>query len=363
MLIAVLAPALVVSLGLLAGYVCTRSRLINTLLGPAVSAYLFGIIGGVWFPRMFHHTAADLTGQIAIAVALPVFLFSTDWSVFRSQSRKMFTGMLLAVVSIVVVVTAGHVLFPERLTVDAGAMLLGVYSGGTPNMAAIQIGLSLPKELFLLLVTFDTVFSAAYLVIIMLAGRKWLHPDQIETTPVADISKEDVPGKQAALILLAAVVVFSVSYLIGLSFSEAIRGAVVVSLVSVGGLFGSLNKKLRHDSFNEKAGLQLMLIFCVAIGSHFSTDVFSETGWQSGLMVGAVMVTAVSLHGLLCRLFNIPGAVYLISNVAAICSPPFIPAVAENIRKPSLIPSGIAAGVLGYAVGTFLGMGWYFVFR
>jgi len=46
----------------------------------------------------------------------------------------------------------------------------------------------------------------------------------------------------------------------------------------------------------------------------------------------------------------------MISSTAAICSPPFVGMVAGALGNRALIAPGIAAGILGYAMGNYLGV-------
>jgi uncharacterized membrane protein len=45
----------------------------------------------------------------------------------------------------------------------------------------------------------------------------------------------------------------------------------------------------------------------------------------------------------------------MITSVAFICSPPFVPVVAGALKNRHIIVSGITIGIIGYAVGNYLG--------
>jgi len=46
----------------------------------------------------------------------------------------------------------------------------------------------------------------------------------------------------------------------------------------------------------------------------------------------------------------------MISSTAAICSPPFVGLVAGALGDKKIIAPGITAGIVGYAVGNYLGV-------
>jgi uncharacterized membrane protein len=298
-------------------------------------------------------------GEVMVVLALPIFLFSTDWTLFRAQARPIFAGMLLAVVSAIAVVSTVFATASGTFSREAGALMLGVYTGGTPNMAAVKVALHLPDALFLTLTAFDTAFTAAYLLLIMAAGR-WIAGSAAEEIPQKASSTKDMFRVMPFLTPLAAsVLLLGVSAGIGSFVPETMRGALIISLVSVAGMVLSHIKILNNPAINETTGLALLLVFCTSIGMQVSSEAFRSENLQLGIWVGVILFGSVLVHAVLCRVFRLPGSIFLMTNVAAICSPPFVPAVAENAGLSRLIPAGIAAGVFGYAVGTFLGMAWF----
>jgi uncharacterized membrane protein len=49
--------------------------------------------------------------------------------------------------------------------------------------------------------------------------------------------------------------------------------------------------------------------------------------------------------------------------VSAVCSPPFVPAVAAALKNKSIIISGLTTGIVGYAIGNYLGISLAYLFR
>jgi uncharacterized membrane protein len=72
--------------------------------------------------------------------------------------------------------------------------------------------------------------------------------------------------------------------------------------------------------------------------------------------VAVAVFGSLALHVLLARLFRVDTDTLLITSTAAICSPPFVGMVAVAIRNRSLIPAGITTGIVGYAIGNYLGI-------
>ncbi len=72
---------------------------------------------------------------------------------------------------------------------------------------------------------------------------------------------------------------------------------------------------------------------------------------------GFVVFGSVLLHYLLAILFRVDRDTLIITSTAAIFGPAFIGPVANAIGNKGIIPIGIALGLIGYAIGNFLGIG------
>ena len=67
------------------------------------------------------------------------------------------------------------------------------------------------------------------------------------------------------------------------------------------------------------------------------------------------------LQILFSRIFKLDGDLMLASSIALINSPPFVPMVAAVLKNRDVILPGIAIGLLGYAVGNYLGVGMFWL--
>ena len=70
-----------------------------------------------------------------------------------------------------------------------------------------------------------------------------------------------------------------------------------------------------------------------------------------------VLLLSSLLHLLFCRLLHVSGDLYTTSLIALLCSPPFVPPLVGAMNNKKVLISGIAIGLIGYAVGTYLGIG------
>jgi uncharacterized membrane protein len=52
----------------------------------------------------------------------------------------------------------------------------------------------------------------------------------------------------------------------------------------------------------------------------------------------------------------VSGDLFCVSQIALLCSPPFVPPVVGAMQNKKVLISGIVIGLVGYAVGTYLGV-------
>ncbi|HOL18438.1 MAG TPA: DUF819 family protein, partial [Bacillota bacterium] len=63
------------------------------------------------------------------------------------------------------------------------------------------------------------------------------------------------------------------------------------------------------------------------------------------------------------KLFKIDTDTFIITSTSAICSPPFVPVVANALKNKEIILSGIYTGIIGYAIGNYLGITFAYILR
>ena len=104
-------------------------------------------------------------------------------------------------------------------------------------------------------------------------------------------------------------------------------------------------------------GMYLIYIFSITIASMAD---FSKLDLIGGVNQLAFMTVAVFLslflHAIMCRMMRVDADSMVIASVAFINSPPFVPMVAAAMQNRKVLVTGLAAGVVGYAVGNHLGV-------
>ena len=322
----------------------------------------------------------DTLSSLTIPLAIPMILFACDFR--RWPAGKALVSLLIGLVSVVVVSALGYLLFRHHLGAQGSAiagMAVGVYTGGTPNLAAIKMMLDVDEQTYVMMNTFDMVVSFLYQVFLLSVGIRLVRgflppyserplPPGAETEPSAHVMAQgegemyrDLFTKAHFLPTLCA---FGLSLLIvamslGLSFliTGQVNMIVLILSLTTFALAASFIPAVRRWSKSYDAGMYLVLIFSLVVSSMVD---LGSVDWQAGLYlllyIAFVIFLSLGLQLLLGRLLKVDADTTVITSVAMINSPLFVPMIADAMKNRKVILTGITVGIIGYAVGNYLGV-------
>lgn len=340
---------------------------------PLIVCYIAGLLAGNLgiLPAGAAGTL-DAVSTAAVAVSIPLLLFSVDIRKWRELSGKAGLAFVLAAVSIVAVAAGIHLAFgkvvPESSKV--AGMLVGLYTGGTPNLAAIKTALNVDLNVYIAVHTSDMVVSAVYLLAVMtiakpvlskfLPVKDWSLADSVSEVLGAELRLGDYRSKKVALGTLAALglaaVAVGLSFGFSLLFPESYQTMATILGITTLALAASLIPRVRALPKTFQTGEYVLYVFCVAVGAMGDFRLILNEAPIYLLYVTGALFGSFILHALLCAIFKIDVDTMLIVSTSAICSPPFVGVVAVSIKARKLIVPGITTGIIGYAVGNYLGI-------
>ncbi len=327
----------------------------------------------------------DMLTSLAIPLAFPLILFSLNVRKWLKYAKTGFVSMILALISVVAIISSGYFLFKDVVPDNwkVAGMLVGVYTGGTPNLASLSVALDVDPNLFMMTNTYDIVVGAVTLIFFITAGprvfRSILPPfkylgesyDAGQALAEAE-SFEDYSGmfkKGRLLPLLKAmgisVLIAVVSAGIAMLFPENSFTPVAILLITTLAVIGSLIPWINRIEKTFQLGMYFVLVFSFAVASMADLSKIFNIGYLGlfGYVLYAYFGSLV-LHLLLSRIFRVNADDYLITTTAFIYSPPFIPVVAAALKNKEVIITGITVGIVGYIIGNYLGVGLgYFLMR
>ncbi|PID91347.1 MAG: hypothetical protein CSA96_08885 [Bacteroidetes bacterium] len=362
-----------------------RRPIINRI-GIVVICYATGIlIGNVNIvPASMNEIQGSIMG-ISILLGIPLVLLSENVLRWARMAKTTFISLLLGVLSVVVLVLIGNVVFRERIPEiwKISGMMIGVYTGGTANLAAIAQGLGVEEELYILTHTVE-VFIGAIVLLFLIAGAKplfgrFLRPhsstaysDQtfINVTDYesyeAFFSRKSFPGLLKALGV--ALLIFGAGFGLSGFFSGDRADTVAILSVTTLGLAASLIPSLNRIKGSFQLGMYFIYVFCLVVASKADmAGLFSKGSLDlltnMMLYIALVIFGSLLLHALLSWIFRISVDDFIISSTALSNSPPFVPVVAAAIRNKEVVVPGMIIGVIGYAIGNYLGVAVAYLLR
>lgn len=313
------------------------------------------------------------------SLAIVWLLLAVDLRDLRAAGPRMLGAFGLAAVGTVAGVAGVVLLFGAVVgeeTWKLAGTLVGTYTGGSLNFAAVGRSLGLPESLFAAAAAADNVVTALWMVATLLLpgwlGR-FFPPAPEEAAgearrPALGAEANEGPTARAGPILAPVPFhLLDVAVLLALGLglqlaAEATARALpwpvpsVVWLTTYTLAVAQLPPVRRLQGSLHLGTLALNLFFVViGIGSRVSEIL------AVGLEVFYFTATVVLIHGLVtfgaARLARLDVETAAVASQAAVGGPSTAMALAIARRRPGLALPGLMAGLLGYAVGNYLGLG------
>ena len=299
-----------------------------------------------------------------------LMLLQADVRNILKLGKKILLTFFLASFSIslgfIIMFALLHNFFEEGAWRAFGA-LSGSWMGGTGNMIAIQSALELPDSKMGYVLLIDSIDYAIWVMILLalvpFASRfnRWTGADGsvLETLTKKLNSKTKKPiGFPALFMLLGLALMVSVmaqeiaTLLPTTSFLTTTTWVVLFATI-MGILFG-MTSLSRHDSASALANIMLYLIVAlIASRANFAeltqAPLYIMAGFIIILIHGSIMVVFAKLFKL--DLFSL--GVASLANIGGVASAPIL----AGAYHKALIPIGVLMAMMGYIIGTFMGLG------
>ncbi|MDP3448837.1 MAG: DUF819 family protein, partial [Eubacteriales bacterium] len=117
-----------------------RVRILG-ILGPVFLCYASGILLSLVIPQT--KIAMDIS-EILVPIAIPLILFSADLSSVKRLAKPMLHSFILIAIAVSLVAGVSYLVY-RNIMPEAhkyAGMIVGLYTGGTPNLMAIGSALS-----------------------------------------------------------------------------------------------------------------------------------------------------------------------------------------------------------------------------
>lgn len=353
-------------------------------IGTVVAAYAVGIIFALTgFVHFDPTTAAAATFtslratimSVAVPLAIPLMLFNCDFKLWTKALPKTIWSLVGGLVAVIVAVISGYYIFSNQGIPEfnkVAAMMTGIYTGGTMNFNALGASLGVNKTTMAIVLAFEMVLTTPYIFFMIGGGYKLFR----RLLPYTDVTKrgrtdDEIVSKDVEnyrgmftrkhvggmLIGLGLSIVFlGVGVGLALLITGTMNELVIILTITTLSIIASFFRKVRELPKTFELGMFFILIFSVIVASLF--DIHSVNGGSAmiGAFVGWVIVMSAVLHFIFCKIAKVSGDLFCVSQVALLCSPPFVPPLVGAMQNKRVLISGIVIGLVGYAVGTYLGV-------
>ncbi|MBQ5411625.1 MAG: DUF819 family protein [Bacteroidales bacterium] len=376
-----LAPAAVL-------YGCRRWRWMDKI-GPILILYFLGaIIANLGiFPITGTPEGDSLLkfqnnfSTVLVPMAIPMILLSFTYR--KGETKDQLIAMITGLLAVIIAVVAGYPIFAKHIP-DApkiAGMYTACLTGGTVNMAAVSKMLGVDGQQYALLNTYDMMVSFTYLVFIMAFGIRWARKllpvktldvgsndaDEVRAQIERDRQKNPYAGiwsKEGLIEILkllgVTLVVVGLSAGVAVGLSKLIPGTFMMWFILSATTFSiaaSFIKPIRRIKYSYEVGMYLIYIFSIVVASMANVRAMDFSG--ALFIVGFLLfmeVVSLTLQLLSARLFKVDADTAVIASVTYINSPPFVPMIAASMNNKRVLAPGLAIGVIGYAVGNYLGV-------
>lgn len=340
------------------------------MLGTVVLCYLCGIVLVNLDSDLFPSDTTMNISSGAVPMAILLMLFSSDFSLWKRNSGKMLLSYLCGALSVCVVSACAAWIFNDRVdqSWNIAGMLIGVYTGSTANMAAVASALGVDESVYGLCNMYDIALGGLYLLFVMTIARKVLLFILPAYRPVGNGERQATGDAHEKSTLIrnifyivqgCGIAAGALGAVAGLSFlltGKIVPGFVIVG-ITLAGIAASFMKKIRALPYTFETGEYFLWIFATAMGLMSDFGRFEASAPGLILMMSFTLFASMILHTLLAVLFRIDADTLIITNVAGIMSPPFVPAVCDALKNREIMVGGLATGILGLALGNLLGIG------
>ncbi len=359
-------------------------------VGTVILAYAVGIImalAGVIPPMEYTdpetlEVSKTLMGKIqtwvmniTVPLAIPLMLFSSDFRLWTKSLPKTILALVGGVISIIVAVVAGFFLFRNSGIEDinnVAAMMTAIYTGGTLNFFALGSALQVDPNTITLTYTFEMLITFPLILFIVGGGYKVFRkilPFKDESTDIninMDI-EDDVFENYKGMFsrktfpkMMIGLLISIVMLIIGAGLSLAITGKlnelIIILTITTLAIAASFSKYVRTLPKTFELGMFFILIFSVVVASQFDIYSVNTSALSMLWFILFIMLTSVVLHLILSRIFKVSGDLFTVAHIGLLCSPPFIPPIVAAMGNRKVLISGIVIGLIGYAIGTYLGV-------
>ena len=352
------------------GFWVEATNIGRKLSGVLIILFLAVVLSNI---QLIPHTAPmyGTVSSLFVPLAIPMLLFRADLKQVLAEIGPMLKSFVASAGVISVSIVVLSLLFDfGALEAQVAGTLAASYIGGSLNFVATAQAVGLDESShYVAALTADTIGAIFFMMVLMLMPtlafvRKAMpspffdgsgacaNPDPI----VAEASKEnafDITG--AVMALATSTIICSLGQFIASSLGQDNYFILLITILTLG--VANFLKPL-VDRFNSEfeIGTFFMYMFFVTIGASADLATIAGVALPYVLLIcGAVLLFFVFII-IVGKALKLDLAELMVAANACILGPATAAALAAGQGWRSLVTPGMLTGILGYSVGTFIGV-------
>ena len=351
----------------------------KTRIGQKLSGVLIILLLGVLLAniQIIPHASAvyDSVGALLVPLAIPMLLFRADLKQVIQEIGPMFKAFVASAAAIAFSIVLLSILFDfGEYEAQVAGTLIASYIGGSLNFVstAQATGLDDPSH-YVGALTADTIGAVFFLVVLMMMPALKIAHKAMPSRYFSEahkVKKSDAPtgpenlekslpafniiGLSAAL--ACSMVICALGDFIAQSLGKAQYFILIITLLSLV-LANFLKPLVRSFNSEFEVGTLFMYIFFVTIGAGADLATIAGVALPYVMLICGAVSLFFILILILGKILKLDLAELMIAANACILGPATAAALAAGQGWRDLVTPGMLTGVLGYATGTFIGVG------
>ena len=354
------------------GFAGEKTRWGRTLSAPLLillGAMLLSNVGIIPYSAPMYGTVSS----VIVPMAIPMLLLRADLKKVFAESGPMLLAFSVAVILTVVGAYVGAFLIDlgEYEAQITGVLAAG-YIGGSVNFVATSQAVEFnDSSTYVATLSADAVGAVLFLLLLMslpalgFARRampsRFIDVEQNEAIDpnahlASDDSSFDLPKAINGLAL--SLVICAVGQGIVTLFNTPNLFIIIITVLAL--LVANFGKPLlKHVQAEFEIATFMMYVFFAVIGAGADLGQVLGAALPATLFLVVLILVHLGLLLVVGRLLRLDLAEVMVASNACILGPPTAAALAASRGWRELVMPGMLVGILGYSIGTFIGVGIY----
>ncbi len=342
---------------------------------PVVLCYLLSMVFctvGLWDMEATKPAYSALKNPLTYAMVFTMLL-RCDIRKIIKLGPKMLIGFFSASLTIIIGFVIAFAIMKGAIGSDAwmglGA-LCGSWLGGSGNMVAVQAALDISEADMGYALVIDSIDYSIWVMFLLwfiqLAPKfnKWTKADTTALDEVSNRLAEDAKSNTTAITFQSLILLIGCALLvssIGSNVGTFLNGAMpfldkatwTILFITVIGLVGAVTPLGKVAGSAEVSNVMLYSVIVLLASRASLLELGDATAWiLTGFIILAIHVILMVIICKLLKLDLFTGAVASLANIGGTASAP----VLAGSYSGSLVPVGILMALMGYVIGTPLGI-------